>query len=201
MLSLRYPVANGQIHDTSTPIRMTAPDRQPPANLKELFSFRLNVLARRSSLIAALLMEREFELDLREWRIIGLLGAFSPFSLQALAREVNVDKSQASRSVSGLIARGLLQRDPDADDGRGVRLSLTAKGRQICRKVFPRAVERNEALLSVLDTQEREVLDRALDLLTAHAHGTLALARSGSREGRRAGRGAARKSARGARGA
>jgi len=76
---------------------MTTPDRQQPANLKELFSFRLNVLAHLSSKIAALVNEHEFGLDSREWRIIGLLGAFSPFSLQTLAREVTVDKSQASR--------------------------------------------------------------------------------------------------------
>ena len=156
-------------------------------HFKELVSFRLNMLASAWSRLAAESNQRDFDLDPREWRIVGMLGgAAAPMSLQSLAREVNVDKSQASRSVSGLIDRGLLQRDPDANDGRGVRLSLTAKGRQTYRKVFPQAVERNDALLSVLDAQEREVLHRALDLLTAHAHRTLALARSGGREGRRA---------------
>ena len=156
---------------------MTAPDRQPPANLKELFSFRLNVLARRSSLIAELLMEREFELDLREWRIIGLLGAFSPYSLQALAREVNVDKSQASRIVSGLIQRGLLQRGADENDGRGVQLSLTAQGKSVYRKVFPKAVKRNEALLSVLSEEDRDTLERILAQLTERAGEMLEQAR------------------------
>ena len=107
-----------------------------PTNLKELFSFRLNMLAHMSSKIAALINEREFELDSREWRIIGLLGAFSPFSLQALAREVNVDKSQASRIVAGLIQRGILQRGADETDGRGVQLSLSPAGRVIYRKVL-----------------------------------------------------------------
>ncbi|MES2400592.1 MAG: MarR family winged helix-turn-helix transcriptional regulator [Pseudomonadota bacterium] len=156
---------------------MTSPDRQPPANLKELFSFRLNVLAHMSSKIAALVNEQEFELDSREWRIIGLLGAFSPFSLQALAREVNVDKSQASRIVSSMIERGLLQRGADESDGRGVQLSLTPKGKAVYRKVFPKAVKRNEDLLSVLDEKDRQSLERILTQLTDRAGAMLGEAR------------------------
>jgi DNA-binding MarR family transcriptional regulator len=156
---------------------MTSPASQSPANLKELFSFRLNVLALMSSKIAALVNEREFELDSREWRIIGLLGAFTPFSLQALAREVNVDKSQASRIVSSLIHRGLLQRGADETDGRGVQLSLTPQGRTIYRKVFPKAVKRNEALLSVLSDEDRQCLERILTQLTGRAGELLGEAR------------------------
>lgn len=148
---------------------MTATERRRPANLKDLFSFRLNVLAHRSSKIAALVNEQEFELDAREWRIIALLGAFSPFSLQALAREVDVDKSQASRIVSGLIQRGLLHRGADENDGRGVQLSLTPQGKTVYRRVFPKAVERNESLLSVLSEDDRQSLERILTQLTERA--------------------------------
>lgn len=156
---------------------LTIAHMNSPTNLKELFSFRLNVLALMSSKIAALVNEREFELDSREWRIIGLLGAFSPFSLQALAREVNVDKSQASRIVSGLIQRGLLQRGTDETDGRGVQLSLTPQGRAMYRKVFPKAVKRNEALLSVLSNEDRQSLERILTQLTDRAGELLGEAR------------------------
>ncbi len=153
-----------------------------PANLKELFSFRLNVLAHMSSKVAALRNEAEFDLQPRDWRIIGLLGAFAPMSLQALAREVGVDKSQGSRVVSLLIERGLLARDADATDGRGVQLSLTPRGRTLYRKAFPRAVKRNEQLLSVLSAEELEVLERALDKLTGQAKSMLEQARTDSRK-------------------
>ncbi len=159
--------------------RMTIPDRKP-ANLKELFSFRLNLLAHRSSRIAALVNETEFNLDSREWRIIGLLGAFSPFSLQALAQEVNVDKSQASRIVSGLIERGIIQRGADESDGRGVQLSLTTDGKALYKKVFPKAIRRNELLLSVLSGSDREALERILTQLTEKAGEMLDEARNKS---------------------
>jgi len=153
----------------SHPAPMTSSARPTPANLKELFSFRLNVLAHMSSKIAALVNEKEFDIDSREWRIIGLLGAGSPFSLQALAREVNVDKSQASRIVSNLIQRGLLRRGADENDGRGIQLSLSAQGKAIYRKVFPKAVKRNEAMLSVLSEDDRKCLERILTQLTERA--------------------------------
>jgi DNA-binding MarR family transcriptional regulator len=155
------------------------PAKAPAAarHFKELVSFRLNMLASAWSRLAAESNERDFGLDPREWRILGMLGAYAPMSLQGLAREVNVDKSQASRSVSALIERGLLQRDSDASDGRGVQLSLTRQGMQLYRKVFPRAARRNEELLAVLSPDEREVLDRVLDRLTQHAHATLVKAR------------------------
>lgn len=169
-----------------TRTKMPAESRQPEApnararNFKELISFRLNILASTWSRLAAESNQRDFGLDPREWRIIGMLGADAPMSLQGLAREVNLDKSQASRTVSDMIERGLLQRESDESDGRGVQLSLTAQGKALYRKVFPRAVRRNEELLSVLSEKERAVLDRALDVLTAHAQKTLAKSRETS---------------------
>src|SRR5690606_14660250 len=143
--------------------------RPNPVNLKELFSYRLNRLAHVSSRIASTVNESQFGLGPRDWRIIGLLGAFSPLSLNELAHEANLDKSQASRSVSDLIERGYVNRGADATDGRGIQLSLTTKGKNLYRKVFPNSVERNEALLAVLSPDEREVLETALDKLTGHS--------------------------------
>ncbi|VCU72523.1 transcriptional repressor MprA [Pigmentiphaga humi] len=142
--------------------------RPAPENLKELFSYRLNRLAFVSSRIAARVNETQYELGSRDWRIIGLLGAFAPLSLNALAHEANIDKSQASRSVGELIERGYVKRGADESDGRGVRLDLTPQGRALYRKVFPKAVERNDRMLSILTEEERDVLERALDKLTDH---------------------------------
>jgi DNA-binding MarR family transcriptional regulator len=140
-----------------------------PNNFKELFSFRLNVLTQRMSQLAALVNQEAFDLDPREWRILGLLGTSAPLTLQALANEVAVDKSQASRIMTGLIERGLLQRNANEEDGRSIHLSLTAQGKQLYRKVFPKAVQRNEALLSVLNAKERQVFEAAMEKLSGQA--------------------------------
>ncbi|GGX34138.1 MarR family transcriptional regulator [Pigmentiphaga litoralis] len=147
--------------------------RPVPANLKELFSYRLNRLAHVSSRMAARANESQYDLGSRDWRIIGLLGAFAPMSLNALAHEANIDKSQASRSVGELIDRGYIKRGADESDGRGVRLDLTTQGRALYRKVFPKAVDRNERILEILSPEERDVLERAIDKLTDHTLGLL----------------------------
>lgn len=140
-----------------------------PNNFKELFSFRLNVLTHRMSQLAARVNQEAFDLDPREWRILGLLGTTAPLSLQALANEVAVDKSQASRIVTGLIERGLLQRSTNDEDGRSIHLTLTIKGKSLYRKVFPQAVQRNETLLSVLNAKERKVFEEAMEKLSTKA--------------------------------
>ena len=117
---------------------------------KDLLTYRLNVLAHLSSKIASLVNQVEFQLAPREWRLIGLLGQLEQVSLQRLALEVDVDKSQASRMVSSLIERGYLKRVIDAKDARGILLSLTPKGQATFELAFPSAVERNDALLTVL---------------------------------------------------
>ncbi len=155
-----------------------------PRHLKELISFRINILVSLWTRLASEMNQREFGLDMREWRILGLVGGYAPMSLMGLAREAKLDKSQASRSVTGMIERGLLRREVDASDGRGIQLSLTPAGKALYRKVFPRAVQRNEDLLSVLSPEERAVLEGALSRLTAHAQQTLAHSRE-ARGGRR----------------
>ncbi|MBB1626767.1 MarR family winged helix-turn-helix transcriptional regulator [Achromobacter sp. UMC71] len=154
---------------TRTASKSAASARPVPQALKELFSYRLNRLAYVSSRIAAGLNESRYGVGPREWRIIALLGAAPEMSLNAVAREANIDKSQASRTVSELIERGLIQRSTDSQDGRGVSLDLTRAGRALYEEIFPAAVERNEAMLSVLSPAERDAMERMLDKLTGHA--------------------------------
>jgi DNA-binding MarR family transcriptional regulator len=143
--------------------------RPLPSQLSELFSYRLNRLAYVSSRIAAGINESRYGVGPREWRIIALLGASAPMSLNALARASNIDKSQVSRTVSDLIERGLIKRSADEQDARGIRLDLTGAGRTLYKKVFPAAVARNETLLEVLSPEERGMMEGMLDKLTAHA--------------------------------
>lgn len=153
------------------------PPLQGPENFKALFSFKLNVLAHRMSQMAALMNQQLFQLDAREWRIVGLLGTSAPLSLQALANEVGIDKSQASRIVTGLIERKLLQRNAHDEDGRAIHLSLTRQGKQLYQKAFPKAVQRNQDLLSVLSAKDQLLFEQSLDKLSRQAAELLAQAR------------------------
>lgn len=141
----------------------------PATGIKQLISYRLHVLANLSARWAETRYQRRFGLKLLEWRAMALLGGYPPQSLTELARGAGLEKSYASRTVAGLIQRGLVASTPDDRDGRGKRFALTRTGRTLYRKVFEDAVARSEAWLAVLTDTETASLMDMLQRLTDQA--------------------------------
>jgi len=140
--------------------------------IKELLSYRLHRVANLLSRGAEMRYRREFGVSLWEWRTVALLGgAAEPQSLNDLARAAGMDKSQMSRVVSGLTLRKMVLRGTDAQDGRGIRLSLTASGKALYQKLIRAAAERNEAFLGCLTAKERACLEQAMTKLAQEARG------------------------------
>jgi len=119
---------------------------------------------------AELRYRREFGVSLWEWRTVALLGgAGGPQSLNELARAAGMDKGQMSRVVSGLTAKRIVYRKADANDARGIRLSLTRAGKTLYRKLIAAAAERNSAFLGCLSAKERACLEQAMVKLSREA--------------------------------
>jgi len=138
--------------------------------IRDLLSYRLHVVANLLSRGAELRYRREFGVSLWEWRSIALLGgAQGALSLNELASAAGIDKSQMSRVVSGLAARRMVLRAIDANDGRGVRLTLTRSGRKLYEGLSRAAAERNHAFLDCLSERERACFEGALAKLAAQA--------------------------------
>jgi DNA-binding MarR family transcriptional regulator len=138
--------------------------------IRELLSYRLHRTANLLSRSAELRYRREFGVSLWEWRCIALLGASAEaLSQKELARAAGIDKGQLSRVVSGLAARGLVRRNVDPRDARGIRLSLTGAGRKLYAGLIRAAAERNAAFLACLSARERGCLEGALEKLAAQA--------------------------------
>ncbi len=140
--------------------------------IRELLSYRLHQVANLLSRGAEMRYRREFGVSLWEWRTVALLGgAAGPQSLNDLARAAGMDKSQMSRVVSGLNRRKLVFRETDADDARGIRLSLTPPGKKLYQRLIRAAAERNSALLGCLSARERDCLEQAMRKLAREARG------------------------------
>lgn len=155
---------------------MTGPRRsrsRPQQVITDLLSSRLHNLSGLSAASASLRVQRKFGLTLLEWRSIGMLGAFAPLSLKELARRAALDKSYASRTVGGLIERGIVVSERNDADGRGVMLSLTPEGEALYEKVLADAIARNERLLSPLSGPQREQLMAMLAAVTVSARQVL----------------------------
>lgn len=154
-----------------------------PQVMSDLVSTRIHALANLSSATTTLRVERKYGLTLLEWRSLGQLGGFAPLSLKELGRRAGLEKSYASRTVSGLIERGLVVSERSDSDGRGVMLTLTPKGKALYETAFEDAIARNERLLSPLKDEQRLQLIEILGLLTVSAKRALENERNGVDDG------------------
>jgi DNA-binding MarR family transcriptional regulator len=85
------------------------------------------------------------DLSLTQLRLLGILRDRQP-GMQQLANRLGLDKSSVTGLIDRAERRGLVRRETDPSDGRGVRVVITALGRQVAREG---AAEIREALLLV----------------------------------------------------
>ncbi|HEX2145625.1 MAG TPA: MarR family transcriptional regulator [Glycomyces sp.] len=101
------------------------------------------------------------ELTMREYDVLYTLSKHDgPVRLFELGRGVLLSQPALSRLVERLVERGLVERAADPEDGRGVRLALTAAGRERQRAVGGRhAVDVARAVTTALTEEEMRQLE------------------------------------------
>lgn len=85
----------------------------------------------------------EHGLSMADYELLVPLSAAPGGCLRAkeLAARVCWDKSRLSKQLTRMAARGLVDRVPAEDDGRGIVVSLTEAGRAVLREAAPEHVE------------------------------------------------------------
>ncbi|MFL9933572.1 MarR family transcriptional regulator [Paraburkholderia sp. RL18-103-BIB-C] len=136
----------------------------------ESLTYRLKALTKIADRMSAELSREKLGLPYPEASIIGVVGTFGPQTIMDISRRANLDKSQASRTVDALLAKGILGRTGNEQDGRSVIISLSAEGRKIFRKVGPTMDRRDRELYECLSEPESEALRYLLDKILA-SHG------------------------------
>jgi DNA-binding MarR family transcriptional regulator len=143
--------------------------RKVAVALDRTVTHRLHTLHKLTDRVSQAAYVTDAGMPLSEGRCLAAVGAFSPLSVNELARRANLNKGQASRAAQTLVDQGLVRKEASATDGRGVVLTLTAKGERAWRRVMTVIERRNDEILACLDATERQQLDRLLDRLVAHA--------------------------------
>jgi DNA-binding MarR family transcriptional regulator len=112
------------------------------------------------------------EVTVVQHRVLVLLGAQGTLSVNAVAEELGVNQSNASRHCSRLADLGLVTRTRAARDGRAVDVSLTAAGRRqvsVVRAARRRAITR---VLAELPDSEVRTMTRSFELFDRAASNT-----------------------------
>jgi DNA-binding MarR family transcriptional regulator len=111
----------------------------------------------------------EDEVTLAQYRALVVLRSRGPQPLQALAAELDVVPSTATRMADRLVAKGLIERSVPDDDRRQVLLGLTKDGAALVDRVT--RVRRKElaAAIEAMPSAERSALVPALEAFAAAA--------------------------------
>jgi DNA-binding MarR family transcriptional regulator len=137
--------------------------------LRRFFPYRMAVLAEVVSQSLAQVYSERFGLTRDEWRVLAALAEYGTAKTTDVIDSATLDKMRVSRAVARMESAGLLERLANPDDGRSWLLKLKPAGRSLFQKIVPVVQAREAFLLEALSSQEREVLDRAMDKLRDRA--------------------------------
>jgi DNA-binding MarR family transcriptional regulator len=139
---------------------------------EQWLTYRIRLLHKLSERGANEQFQTRLGITAPEARLIEAVGTGGPLSVADLARQTNLDKSQASRAVDELTHRGFMWRDTSDQDRRLVLVSLTAQGHALNRKAILLARNWDNHLWAALGEKERELLNRAIDKVIKAAQAT-----------------------------
>ncbi len=134
--------------------------------LIRLVSVRIVRLSELILRIGTLAFTDRFGIKTTELRIVVMLGAYQPISVNEVSRKTHIDKAWISRSLRGLLRRKLIKKTAHPSDNRAALLSLTRQGEALLREIAPVAQEYQRQLLQ---GQRARDVERVLDLLSARA--------------------------------
>ena len=120
-------------------------------------------IARRGAFASHSLESWEFDV------LSALRRAGPPFQLTpgALLRATLVTSGTMTNRIDRLAAAGLVRREPDPRDRRGVLVTLTARGREVVDAALTDLLAREQALLAGLRDDQRALLAGLLRTLLA----------------------------------
>lgn len=117
-----------------------------PPSFRNLMTFRLHKVARISERISEQYYRKHMDLSLPEGRVIGITASHGSVSFKRVAAEANLEKSYASRVVSALVERGIIEKHVNPSDSRSVLLQLTEYGRGVHEQTYALALQLNARL-------------------------------------------------------
>lgn len=105
----------------------------------------------------------ELDLTMTQMKTLGMLDdCVEEVSLKELSERLGLSLPATSRTVDGLLRRGLLSRHEDAEDRRIKRVRLTDEGRAVVRRIVTARLQGLESYAATLSDDQRAALMAAL---------------------------------------
>ena len=104
---------------------------------------------------------RPRDLSVPQFRVLAFVRNHRGASLSDAAEYIGLTLPSMSKAVDGLVKRGLLERNPSAEDRRRVTLALTAAGGQVFQAATDATRSRIARMLTDLSPEERSEIAKA----------------------------------------
>lgn len=140
-----------------------------PRNLQDMLDYRLYLVYREFGCHHERMLNNEFGINRRRWRLIATVHDLEGATLSEIAELAELDRAQASRTVGTMVREGLLRRLSNPDNARFAKIVFTDKGRELYDKILKRYREMNLALIDDLTVEEIHQLDKLINKLRAAA--------------------------------
>ncbi len=103
-----------------------------------------------------------------EWRVLACLTDTDGSMVTELARYAMIEQSRLTKIIIQMDARGMVKRRSDPEDGRRVRVFLTAKGRELAEELVADARNHELELLTSFRSSEGAEIKDTLRALIQH---------------------------------
>jgi DNA-binding MarR family transcriptional regulator len=136
-----------------------------PVSAKELAAELLDLWAHlmRGSSQQMFAVLGELELSMTQMKTLSMLDdCLEEVSVKELSERLALSLPATSRTVDGLLRRGLLSRHEDAEDRRVKRVRLTDDGRSVVQRIVTARLQGLESYASTLSDDQRAQLMAAL---------------------------------------
>ncbi|WP_435769502.1 MarR family winged helix-turn-helix transcriptional regulator [Nocardioides sp. SYSU DS0651] len=115
-----------------------------------------------TAIVARTLSDLEDDITVPQLRVLVLLSSRGPLNLSAVAEQLGVNPSNASRTCERLVLGGRIRRGEDAGDRRNVVLSLTAEGERLVDGLMLARRRIIDDLVRRMSADEQDLLERGL---------------------------------------
>lgn len=107
-------------------------------------------------------------LTITQFGLLGHVALMPEVTIGRLAETLAMDPTTLTRNLAPLVTRGMMRSDPDPDDRRVRRLTLTDTGRAALDRALPLWKQAQARLAERLGAEDAHALNALLDRALAH---------------------------------
>jgi DNA-binding MarR family transcriptional regulator len=149
--------------------QISHPNFKDPQSIFDLFNFVVFEFMSLSGSVVTRICEGDIGITREEWQFVAMLAKLGEMSPSDLASRTTIDRSQASKTLRTLMAKGLVDRHKVKGDGRRAIIGITQQGRALYEKFFPKVVQLHNEILQDLSDVQRDELAKLMSVLHLRA--------------------------------